>query len=578
MNKKSFKFFAAAAFVAALGMSFAGCGKQGVTDSSGGSGGGSYDVTLLLNGWTNTPTTSDDPYKAWIAENYGLNVTLNATTDFTNSVMIGFSSSKKPDIVSFPDFTSFQAIRTQGVLLEDWTPWLDKMPHFKALLSTESQAFTKQVLTDGEGRLNAIWTPASPPTWSLKIREDWAEEYRALADSYDENGNKTSDPSKIYLPAGATCTDGGEWMPDTPGDLLNFARYIKLFKNSGEKLDCFGFTTAGGGTSLGTLETWMPLMWGRVPVAAYGFYLDSEGEVQFSTTDGTYQPYLDYLRQICDEQLIDPNWYSQSFSNDKRTTYGKIGIQWYPGSITSSTEIDVNANRAEGDKVDTTDWWETYPLPVAEDSDNEFAGYMAGEGLAGNIITVSKQTSMNKALMERICAFIDDCYAFYDEETDSYQRGVAYDALRWGVGVEKSVGYEPIGDSNLIYCNTSGDGSTYRGKNSGAWDWGVWISSSYDGVVQGTEEGVTKITMKVAEHNLKTATYKVTPQIGEYLTIDSAKVNDMVLDMASFAYMYATRQTSTTVAEYCGKWRTQLKGDEMLAEAAAQFTALGLKK
>lgn len=315
--------------------------------------------------------------------------------------MIGFSSTNKPNIVSFPTFTSFQSLRNQGVLLTDWTPYLDLMPNFKKMLYSDSQAFTKQVLTDSDGNLNAIWTPAETPTWSLKIREDWAEEYRALTADYDQNGNVTTVASDVYVPAGATVTDGGEWMPETPEDLLYFARYIKVFKNKGlDKADYFGFTTAGGGTSLGTLETWMPLMWGRVPVAPYGFYVNSDNEIAFSTTDGTYELYLDYLKQIVSEELIDPNWFSQSFSNDKRTTYGKIGIQWYPGSITSSTDIDANAGKSDSEKVDTTDWWETYPLPVSEDSDNEFAGYMAGEGLAGNIITVSKQTAMNKGMFK----------------------------------------------------------------------------------------------------------------------------------------------------------------------------------
>ena len=556
----------------ALCSTFACCGKDpAATDDS-------YKITLLLNGWTNTPTTDSDPYKAWIKKNYGLNITLNATTDFTNSVMIGFSSANKPNIVSFPSFTSFQSIRNQGVLLEDWTPYLEKMPHFKKLLSSESQSFTKQVLTDGKGRLNAIWTPSSPPTWSLKIREDWADEYRATTVNYDKNGSVTTKSADIYIPAGATVTNGGKWNPSTPQDLLYFARYIKLFKNSGSELDCFGFTTAGGGTSLGTLETWLPLMWGRVSVAPYGFYVNENNEVKFSTTDGTYGPYLNFLRQICDENLIDPNWFSQSFSNDKRTTAGKIGIQWYPGSITSSTQIDANKGKTGSDIVDTTDWWETYPLPVATSDTTDYAGYMAGQGLAGNIITVSKQTSMNTAMMNKICAFIDDCYAYYDEQSKTYERGVAYNALRWGVGVENSIVFKSIENTNLTYCNSAGDEKTYRGKYSGAWDWGAWISSSYDGIIQGTTEDITSTTLKVAEHNLKTATYKTTPQIGEYLTLDSATVNNMALDMASFAYKYVTRQTDTTVEEYCQKWHTTLKGDDMIAECDSEFKELGLVK
>ena len=152
------------------------------------------------------------------------------------------------------------------------------------------------------------------------------------------------------------------------------------------------------------------------------------------------------------------------------------------------------------------------------------------------------------------------------------------DALRWGVGVDSGMNYQDIPNSNLIYCNTDGDGNTYRGKYSGAWDWGAWISSSYDGVVQGMTDEITSITLKVAEHNLKTATYNITPQIGEYLTLDSSIITDMVLDMASFSYRYATRQTTETVASYNQKWLTTLKGQQLLDQAEAQFKALGLAK
>ena len=573
MKKNLFKVIAAVLATVSVAC-FTACGKKPKESNT---AGGTDKITLLLSGWTNTPTSADDPYRKWIADNYGLDVSLNATTDFANSVMIGFSSKIKPNIVAFPSFTSFRQIRDQGVLLDDWTPYLEKMPNFKKILESDSQKFTKQVMTDANGKLNAVWTPATPPTWSLKIREDWANEYRALTDNYDKNGNVATDSASVYIPAGATVTDGGKWMPDSPDDLLYFARYIKVFKNKGlASADYYGFTTAGGKNSLGTLETWMPLMWGRVPVVPYGYYV-ADGKVSFSTTDGSFEPYLNYLRNICDEELIDPSWFSQQFSDDKRTTYGKIGIQWYPGSISSSTQIDANANRKEDEKIDTTDWWETYPLPVADDAVNEYAGYMAGMGLAGNIITVSKQTSLNKALMEKICKLIDDCYAYHDEATGEYHRGVAYDALRWGVGIEDGVNYKNIPSSTLVYCNTAGDNKkTYRGQYSGAWDWGAWISSSYDGVVQGTDKEITSITLKVAEHNLKTATYKTTPQIGEFLTLDSGKVMDVVADMVSFAYKYATRTTEKTVAGYCAEMNARADFKSLLAEAENQFRTLGL--
>ena len=322
MKKNLFKVIAAVLATVSVAC-FTACGKKPQESNT---AGGTDKITLLLSGWTNTPTSADDPYRKWIADNYGLDVSLNATTDFANSVMIGFSSKIKPNIVAFPSFTSFRQIRDQGVLLDDWTPYLEKMPNFKKILESDSQKFTKQVMTDANGKLNAVWTPATPPTWSLKIREDWANEYRALTDNYDKNGNVATDSASVYIPAGATVTDGGKWMPDSPDDLLYFARYIKVFKNKGlASADYYGFTTAGGKNSLGTLETWMPLMWGRVPVVPYGYYV-ADGKVSFSTTDGSFEPYLNYLRNICDEELIDPSWFSQQFSDDKRTTYGKIGI------------------------------------------------------------------------------------------------------------------------------------------------------------------------------------------------------------------------------------------------------------
>ena len=84
--------------------------------------------------------------------------------------------------------------------------------------------------------------------------------------------------------------------------------------------------------------------------------------------------------------------------------------------------------------------------------------------------------------------------------------------------------------------------------------------------------------MKVAEHNLKTATYKTTPQIGEFLTLDSGKVTDVVADMVSFAYKYATRTTDKTVAGYCAEMNARADFKSLLAEAENQFRTLGLLK
>ena len=99
MKKNLFKVIAAVLAIVSVAC-FTACGKTPQESTAS----GADKITLLLSGWTNTPTSADDPYKKWIADNYGLDVSLNATTDFANSVMIGFSSKTKPNVVAFPSF------------------------------------------------------------------------------------------------------------------------------------------------------------------------------------------------------------------------------------------------------------------------------------------------------------------------------------------------------------------------------------------------------------------------------------------------------------------------------------------
>ena len=220
-----------------------GCDKKPDTETQ------AQKINILFSGWVNTPTTADDPYRAYVREKFGLDVQLNANSDFENAAIMAFNSSEnRPDIVSFPSYTSFRKFFKQGILLDDWTPYLEYMPNFAKSLNTESQAASRAVFTD-DGKLTALWTPADPPIWSLKLREDWLTMFRK---------------DKSYA---------ADWAPQTPEHLLEFARWIDAQKKAGVKEfeDCYAFSTAGGGNSLGVLGTWMPLLFGSVTVPPYGF-------------------------------------------------------------------------------------------------------------------------------------------------------------------------------------------------------------------------------------------------------------------------------------------------------------------
>ena len=507
-------------------------------------------VTILFTGWVNTPTDANDPYRAWVRENYGLDVQLMATNDFAGDVVIKFASNNKPDIVVFNDMQSYQSMLAQGVLLEDWTPYLESMPDMVKTIkngSVNGEATVAEKIFTNDGKLQALWTAPDPATWSLKIREDWAEEYRSSL--------------------------GTDWQPNTPDDLLAFARWIKANKEG-----CYAFTSAGGRTSFGTLGHFVSYMFGYVNELPYSLYLNETGKVQCGITDGSYKKVLDYIKTIVSEGLIDPQWYDQTWDQKTKTKQGKIGIEWYPGTITEETEGYNKDKLAPGET--TLNWWKTYSLPS---DGGKYSGFMPIDSYFGKIITVSKKCGLNSTKMEKICSLLNDICFHYDEDAEGaakFSRGKAYNALRWGVGIETGLNFQSIGDTAYSYiCTTSEDTHYYRESSvgQGAWDWGAWFSTTGDGVIQGTGSTVDDIALKVYEHNAVTSNMPTQVQIGASLYLDATLINDITAKTNNYAYKYVTGQSTgySTYEEFVQTWLKSWHGQELMDEALVQFKELG---
>ena len=529
-------------------------------------------VTILCSAAVGQPTTANDPYKQYIKDNYGLDVTLIAASDFATTSQLKFSNTDDmPDIVAFENIDSFRTIYNQGVLLNDWTPYLDKMPNFKTIVNTPDAdrpgepSIAKLMLTEEDG-LTALWTLPDPPSWSLKIREDWANEYRQA-------------DAGVNYPAGSVATNGGPWQPNSPEDLLNFARWIKKNKDG-----CYAFSTAGEQTDFGVLGTWVPLMYGAVCQLPWGIYFDENNNVDFGITDGTEKLMLDFIRTIIKEGLIEPNWYYQSAS-DKTSTAGKIGIEWYTGEISESTQSYFNRQASAGaPAVDTTDWWKTYPVP--KDPSCPYGGYQPSDGFLGTIITVSVKAANDEAKMEKIIAFLDDLAmtkTVNEQGETVYNRSKGYDALRWGIGIEDSLAFQTIENTNRVYLYTGDEGvanRSYRSQYPGAWDWGMFFRSKDDGVVQGTSnQTVTKIVNKVIEHDATTANYARRLQYGGVLKLDSSTIATLTRKMQAFEYEYVNANWDASTSqqkynEFVSDWKKS-GGDALLVEAKKQFKNYG---
>lgn len=286
---------------------------------------------------------------------------------------------------------------------------------------------------------------------------------------------------------------------------------------------------------------------------------------------------------------IEPNWYYQNASQ-KTSTAGKIGIEWYTGELSETTQAYYTRNNiidpATGEVYNTKDWWETYPVP--KDPASPYGGYQPSDGFLGTIITVSVKAANDAEKMQKIIKFLDDLAMTKTENADgtvTYNRSKAYDALRWGVGIEDSLNFQTIENSSQVYIYTGdeaeGTERSYRSQYPGAWDWGMFFRSTDDGVVQGTTSPVvTSIVNKVIEHDSTTAGYKRRLQYGSVLKLDSSVISTLTKKMQEFEYKYVNDKNKTAAAaqkmydDFVADWKKS-GGTELLKEAEKQFRSYG---
>lgn len=528
MQKKRVAALLSAA-VLALSMAAAGCSNDlGDKPQSAASGGEGTDssiptIEILVQGWVNTPTDENDPFKKYMDEKYGVNMVLTATSDFANQVSVKFASDSQPDIVSFGNMTDFNKLYEQGSLLADWTPYVEQMSNFKQVYSVSE---TTQKMFTEDGRLRAIWTLPENNVWSLKIRKDWLE-------------NLNLDP------------------PETPEDLLEIARAFTFNDpdGNGEK-DTYGFTEGGAGQNFNVLGQWTPYMFGDI------MYVEGD-QVVNGITKGYHKDTLDFIRTIVSEELIDPNWYVQTWSQMLLHVQGKVGIMWYPGVLIQDTDVN------NGNEGATVDWWETYPVPKA-DNGAPYAGLMPADAACSHILSVSARSALDKNKMDKIVQILDDVMA-----TPDGKRPETYDALRWGIGVEEGHTLIPIEGTDQVYTSTANpDKQFYWEKIGGGWDWGCWFNiPNTDGVINGTQPEPSDITKAVARNNAKAISFEKVPSLN-MLSLD-AGVQDKLNQMQySFEYQYVKGKTD----DYDGfvkSWKEQ-GGDSLLQSAKEQLTAMGI--
>lgn len=470
-------------------------------------------IELLEGGWVNTPTDQNDPFKKWIDEKYNVDFKLtNVTaTDFETKVLTRFASQDPPDIIYATDRNIMAKLYNQGVLLSDWTPLLAQVPTVAGALDDAAKGFVTV-----DGKMMVLPKPADLGNWSLKIRKDWME--------------------RLHLD-----------IPKTDQELLEVMRKFTFDDPDGNgKNDTWGISSNGEGKNFGTLTN-LEAIYGPI-----GFQI-TDNQVDHSVINGTHKKYLDFVKTMADEKIIDPDWYTQSWAQKGTKTFtNKTGVEWYPGVLLA--EYDTN-NGKDGKAADL---WEYVPMPKGTD----VGGKVFPGSPIGGMIAISAKAAQDPVKLARILKLID-ATAYPNE---------GYWALRWGVGTAGQQVVD-LDKGAKFFSQTDTD---YRSTVNGAWDYGTWIATNRDNVLQTASKEPGPIEKRMIELDQQATQAETYTNYEAFLNLDPQLVSDLMKLQQEFDIKYILGETK----DYDGfvkKWLAS-GGQKLLDQAKAQFIAQGQLK
>ena len=481
------------------------------------------DIELMEKGWVNTPTGGNekDPYWKWLKDTFNINLKLTNTSEFETSITVRFASNSPPDIISFADANTMRSLYKQGVLIDDWTPYLDKMP----TVDKNIGELARSVFTQ-ENKLIVLPGKEVTNNYGFRIRKDWLDTLNL----------------------------------DIPTDLkslLNVARAFTTQDPDGNgKNDTYAFSSAGGGTSLGEIANLL-LMWGP-----NNFYI-KDNKVTHPIIDGNLEKFLQFLGQIVDEGLIDPDWYIQGWEQRKGQMYkGTYGILWYTGALI--TEIEYNT----GNTGKTAEQWVTLPMPkVGEDG-----GKLMKGDLASYITSVSSKAAADSDTLARIIYLIESV-TYPNEGFYQLRYGNGFDYTLVDAVIDgKETGYKYLSEGDKNKQHYRSDKGTL-----GSADYGTWIDVDTFRVVHSSFDKATPALLKQIELEEDIVNAETYNSEHRCLVLDAKTNADATNIYNEYVIKYILKESNESYASFQKRWLDG-GGQNLLDQATEQFKTYGYLK
>ena len=459
------------------------------------------------------PPPGEDLYQNYFNETFGANFILTYTADGMTDLLSRFVAQNPPDLLNFNN-SDLRMLYEQELLLKDWTPYLDDMPQSVINMGEFGRKYFTQ---DG----NLICIPALPAdqAWSFLIRKDWLETL-------------------------------GLSMPTNTAELLEVLKAFTFNDPDGNGADdTYGITSAGGGKGVGELGHMINFF------GSPGFHIGDDGEVTHPILNGDYKNYLDFLKEIIDLKVIDPDWYSQGWEERKPALFsgtGLYGVCWYPPAAI----VEEMVGYRNDDVV--VDWWDVMGM---------LEGAQPAWPIVGTIRTVSAAAGEDAAKMAKIVEFLEGLAVPND----------AYYTARHGVGIDNMSMSEFNGMKYLYYePDAFRQKSTMEGSYLATAVWGqiINVAAPFDKVFFGNTpepERATLGAMEMTSRVLNAETYS-----GEYrlLNQDPTLLEEVTALTNEFVINYVLGKDNN-YDRFVDSWLA-VGGSELLEDAVATFKDYGL--
>ena len=330
-----------------------------------------YSFDIIASGWQADPFPENDPVKQWFKEKLNINVNATCYVDSAErdqQITLRYASANPPDFANFNTRTTAVKLYQQGVILDDWTPYLDKIPTYVAQIHA-ADVITRTL--DGKLFSLASHGMGEGNIWQTWIRQDWL--------------------NKLGLD-----------LPKTPDAILDAARRFTFEDPDGNGIDdTWGFSDCAGGAAMSWLHGNLRNIFAYTEVQVV-----NGAAVPFAIAP-QYKEALGFAATAVSEGLIDPDWYTQDWLGCyNKIRAGQIGViyMWEPGAMTVIEAGSGSGAGNEPNKKANGEVWQFEDWSLLEvDGYRTTDSWLTGSGYW----VASKQISEDEGKMNRLLHYID---------------------------------------------------------------------------------------------------------------------------------------------------------------------------